>query len=287
MSPAALIEAGGGGGGADTFEFDDIDSLLAGPAGSSPAGAPPAGTPTPPVQQQVAPAGTPPPTGTPPPPDPLAEMRQAVEQANGRAAAVETMMQGLVARLTAGGAGAPQGQPQQEQSPYNLEVPAATLGPLTAALRSEDPAEVGKAISYIGNGIANIVHQTVLGQVQQMMRQIVPAQIETASQRTKIFNDFYGKYPRLAHPNLYPLVHAAAVKLGRSGKFNQWGDDMRDAVAKEVVETLRAVGGRRQPPTSGGTPPAGPGPQTPHAPGPNGTGVDPNSPDAIFNLIRG
>lgn len=182
--------------------------------------------------------------------------------------------------------GAPQAQ--QWQSPYKFGVAPEVV----QLLRSENPQEASAAFGAIMNDAAAIIHQTVAQEVMQQVAQgvarFIPAREAQREQVTQIAGDFYGKYPRLNHPAIKPVIQDTAKAMLHSGKYHGYNAAFRDDLARAVVAQLKnALGSPLARPNGGGLPSQLPGTPAPRA-GIQGTvSEDPNSPDSIAELVKG
>lgn len=112
-------------------------------------------------------------------------------------------------------------------------------------MASEDVNERMQGVTTLVNGIGEMVHETVMNEVRQLMESVrteVPQQIQaTAREREQsqaLFNDFYGKYPMLNNPRLYGIVTATAAELAQQMGVNGWTPEFRDRLGQEVLKTL-------------------------------------------------
>lgn len=149
-----------------------------------------------------------------------------------------------------------QAQPGQQpgapapQKRYGFQVPQ----PIFDGLNSEDPQHRNQALVHVMNGVAEVIHDTVLAQVTQLIesvRQEVPAAAQQTVQRTAeakaVFDDFYGTYPELNDPNIHALVGQISAKIGAKHRGG-WSPALRDEIGREVYRVLKwPVPGARGP----------------------------------------
>lgn len=154
-----------------------------------------------------------------------------------------------------------------------------------SALRSENPAEFEQGMQAVLAEFGMMVHQNVMREMHGVMNRVVPATISSHQQKSDIAQDFYAKYPRFNNPMVRQYVGKAAMDLARQqGTGFQWTPQFRDAVAKEVVKRIQAD----MPPTRRPQPQQPPAPLAPAgARGgvASGRGTDPNSPEAIADML--
>lgn len=126
-----------------------------------------------------------------------------------------------------------------------------TLPPqLAAAMSSEDPGERQKATLALMQGVSATVHQQVVKQVGTIvknMQQALPNLINQTMQaerfRQSVAQDFYGKYPKLNVPQLYPIVAKISAEVMKEKKINSWTAELRDETARRVVAMIQQITG--------------------------------------------
>lgn len=190
-------------------------------------------------------------------------------------------------------------QPQQPAQPKSeapdplTHVPAYqyTVPPqLLAGLRSEDPAEQAGAVGALIQGVSQTVHQQVLGQMRQAFQtvpQMVYSQINTVRTQQEVFQDFYGSYPELNRPELYPVVAQCGAALMQETGQMTYSPQMKQAIAARVKQLLGMAAPVQQPTPAPA--PSAPGPyMSGGAPAARPTApVRPSEEDDIANTIFG
>lgn len=129
-------------------------------------------------------------------------------------------------------AAAPQA-PQQAQDtlpPYAFNIPPELL----QLMYSEDPTERQQGLTAYAMGIARTVHSQVRDEYQQVMQSAIQQAIASTQQAQQVRQDFYGKYPELDKPELYPVVQAVAQQVAAQTGANSWTPEFRDAVGERV-----------------------------------------------------
>jgi len=130
-------------------------------------------------------------------------------------------------------AAAPQAQQQQAQDtlpPYAFNIPPELL----QLMYSEDPTERQQGLTAYAMGIARTVHSQVRDEYQQVMQSAIQQAIASTQQAQQVRQDFYGKYPELDKPELYPVVQAVAQQVAAQTGANSWTPEFRDAVGERV-----------------------------------------------------
>ena len=201
------------------------------PQVSQPAVAPAPGAP------QVAPVVT-----GPLPVQPGAPLAQPVAQPSPQEAALAAQVQQLTRQVT-GLSGqiqqqqaappapaAPGTQPQVPQ--FNMQIPQQHM----TALGSENPAEATTAMNSIINGVAQVVYQQAMRDVDQRFESYTPMvdqRVQAANVQGDIKRDMYGTYPELS--GMEGQVAAVAEQMQQSGQTNgQWSADLRDSIAERL-----------------------------------------------------
>lgn len=158
-----------------------------------------------------------------------------------------------------GQTGAPQqGQDQsqgQEALPnYQFQIPDELL----QMMDSDDPAQRKQALTYLGQGVAQSVHQMVrqemtdkMGRLQQELPQTIQQQQAAQAQQRQIFDDFYGTYQDLNRPELRPTIvevaKAVAGEYQQKGMPVSWGPEFKQTVANRVYQVLGRQPGQQAP----------------------------------------
>lgn len=148
-----------------------------------------------------------------------------------------------------------EGKPaEQPAAKYNLAIPEPLLG----ALRSEDDKDFGLAMNSIVNGIANRIYQDVKAEMAQQAEQL-PMKVQevvhnytAAQQRTEqVRRDFYGAYPHLNNPMLFPLVQQAAAQVASNwtaqGKPLAWSQEFMGEMAQLIHQVIPVPQQQQQP----------------------------------------
>jgi hypothetical protein len=135
---------------------------------------------------------------------------------------------------------------QQEPLPnYQFQIPDQLL----QMMDSDDPAQRKQALTYLGQGVAQSVHQMVrqemtdkMGRLQQELPQTIQQQQASQAQQRQIFEDFYGTYQDLNRPELRPTIVEVAKSVAgeyqQKGMPVQWGPEFKQAVANRVYQVL-------------------------------------------------
>jgi hypothetical protein len=146
--------------------------------------------------------------------------------------------------------GQAQAQGQNSDQPsipnYAFRVPDQ----LWDQIESDDPNERRQGIGQLLQGVAQAVHQQVQTEYQQQLQnlrqqelpQTIQQTVQQREQQREVYQDFYGTYPDLNHPELRQVVQnagqqEASLRQAR-GQSVEWGPDFRDAVAQRVYSVL-------------------------------------------------
>ena len=169
----------------------------------------------------------------------------------GQIAALKSVIERSTTQPQPQAADKPAGQPEPK---YNLAIPE----PLIAALRSEEDKDFGLAMNSIVNGIANRIYQDVKAEMSQQAEQLpmkvqeVLHNVTTAQQRTEqVRRDFYGTYPHLNNPVLYPMVQQAAAQVAahwqQQGKPLEWNQEFMGHMAQLIHQVIPLPQQQQQP----------------------------------------
>lgn len=221
---------------------------------------PPAEPTAPPAAPPKAEGSDPPPAEpapTPPPvADPVVAELQAIRQSLAQSAPADPP--------------APKETPPEPPPFADVRVPPE----LVAALRSDDPNEAAVAVNLLVQGAATMAYRKFQEDFTKFQNEGLPSFIastrQVEEQARTIKTDFYGKYPELDKPELYPLVQTVAAEMikAQGQNFKGWDEAFRDAVGTRVVTLLAGVVKAPAPPAPAPapfTPPSG-GPRPAAAP---------------------
>lgn len=135
-----------------------------------------------------------------------------------------------------------QAQPAQPAKRYGFQVPQQIF----EGLNSEDPNQRNQSLVTIMNGVAEVIHDTVLkqveGMVQEISKQMPQVAQQTVQQQTEhkaVFDDFYGTFPELNQPHFHQFVSQMAQAVGQRMKVNGWSPALRDEIGREVYKALK------------------------------------------------
>lgn len=199
--------------------------------------------------------------GTPPPQEqtPQAPTLEQFQELQARIAAMEAARHQQQQAPQGQQQTQPQGQPgQQGQQGQTGTQPQRRYGfqvqqQIFDGLNAEDPNVRNGSLVTLMNGMSEVIHDTVLKEVQGMLEQMaqhVPQQIQQTTQaqaeQKKVFDDFYGTYPELNNPTLHTLVGQIAGQIGAK-KPGGWTPALRDEIGREVYRILKwPIPGQRQ-----------------------------------------
>ena len=104
-------------------------------------------------------------------------------------------------------------------------------------------------MNSIVNGIANRIYQDLKSEMSQQAEQLpmkvqeVLHNVTTAQQRTEqVRRDFYGAYPHLDNPMLYPVVQQAAAQVAShwqsQGKPLAWNQEFMGNMAYLIHQVI-------------------------------------------------
>lgn len=171
------------------------------------------------------------------------------------------------AESTAEGAKEPDAAPPPDDYGYNMTIPDDII----AAVRSEDPQEASQGVHALVTGLAITVHKRVREEFEtkmtEMMQQIpnmMQSHTTEASERQRVFDDFYGTYPELNSPQMLGMVKQAATELAKETGAVTYSPEFKAALKAKIDANLsamvKAAGGTmpEAPVNPGITPPAVP-----------------------------
>lgn len=173
---------------------------------------------------------------------------------------------------------------------YTFNIPSKLYNGLYGADVSDE--ERVACLQAFASGIATSVHNRIMqtfGTWTKNQFQAIPAAVDylvsqretQRSSQKSIRDDFYGAFPELNKPALGPIIKSTIQAVARETGAKTWSPDVRNKVGTRVRELLAAFAPQV---------PQAPAPATltPRAPTPApaaNTVVDPNSPDAIFDVL--
>lgn len=136
---------------------------------------------------------------------------------------------------------------------YQFQIPDSVM----QKMGSEDPAKIREGLAEFAQGIAQVTHYNVMMQSRhynhQMEKRLLEksvsevktraqAEESVASEKKKINNDFYGKFPALNKPEYKFLVQSTAASLAQEMGVTQWNQAFRDALGNRVLALLGQAG---------------------------------------------
>lgn len=173
---------------------------------------------------------------------------------------------------------------------YTFNIPSKLYNGLYGADVSDE--ERVACLQAFASGIATSVHNRIMqtfGTWTKNQFQAIPAAVDylvsqretQRSSQKSIRDDFYGAFPELNKPALGPIIKSTIQAVARETGAKTWSPEVRNKVGTRVRELLAAFAPQV---------PQAPAPATltPRAPTPApaaNTVVDPNSPDAIFDVL--
>lgn len=148
------------------------------------------------------------------------------------------------------------------------------------------------ALQGFASGIATTVHNNImesLGSWTKRQFNAVPRvvnylveQREASRATTKsLRDDFYGAFPELNKPELSPIIRATIQSIQKETGATAWTPQMRNLVGERVKKVLSAYAQANAPVAP--APKTVPASVTPPATKPQN--LDPNSPEAIFDIM--
>lgn len=133
---------------------------------------------------------------------------------------------------------------------YQYEIPES----FQAGLKSEDPKESSAALHQLMTGMSRTVHASVLAQVKKFATRDIPAYVNNTmsgqSQAQQVFHDFYGKFPALNKPDLYPVVASISQAVQKELGVKTWTPELRDAIGRRAYEVLKIKSQTQAQPTT-------------------------------------
>lgn len=236
---------------------------------------------------------TPNPTATQQPSQPPTVSQADIAELRGQ---IQGMMQAAYAPVAV-----PQQQNQQQVPEFSVNIPDE----LVQGLSAEDPIVRKRSLEQLGSGLGQMVLHRANQQVAALythisnaIPQMVASMIAQDRQMRQWHDDFYGEYKEFGKtPQMKQLVAGIASQLARQGKIKDLSKDSHKLVAESVLVGLgfppeqiaaffaRRNGAVQQQPQTGMRRPviAAQGARQMG----NGSAIDPNSPQGIFDLLSG
>ena len=236
---------------------------------------------------------TPNPTATQQQPQPPAVSQADIAELRGQ---IQGMMQAAYAPVAV-----PQQQNQQQVPEFSVQIPDE----LVQGLSAEDPIVRKRSLEQLGSGLGQMVLNRANQQVAALythisnaIPQMVASMIAQDRQMRQWHDDFYGEYKEFGKtPQMKQLVAGIASQLAQQGKIKDLSKDSHKLVAESVLVGLgfppeqiaaffaRRNGAVQQQPQTGMRRPviAAQGARQMG----NGSAIDPNSPQGIFDLLSG
>lgn len=236
---------------------------------------------------------TPNPTATQQPSQPPTVSQADIAELRGQ---IQGMMQAAYAPVAV-----PQQQTQQQVPEFSVNIPDE----LVQGLGAEDPIVRKRSLEQLGSGLGQMVLHRANQQVAALythisnaIPQMVASMIAQDRQMRQWHDDFYGEYKEFGKtPQMKQLVAGIASQLAQQGKIKDLSKDSHKLVAESVLVGLgfppeqiaaffaRRNGAVQQQPVTGMRRPviAAQGARQMG----NGSAIDPNSPQGIFDLLSG
>ena len=236
---------------------------------------------------------TPNPTATQQPSQPPTVSQADIAELRGQ---IQGMMQAAYAPVAV-----PQQQTQQQVPEFSVNIPDE----LVQGLGAEDPIVRKRSLEQLGSGLGQMVLHRANQQVAALythisnaIPQMVASMIAQDRQMRQWHDDFYGEYKEFGKtPQMKQLVAGIASQLAQQGKIKDLSKDSHKLVAESVLVGLgfppeqiaaffaRRNGAVQQQPQTGMRRPviAAQGARQMG----NGSAIDPNSPQGIFDLLSG
>ena len=236
---------------------------------------------------------TPNPTATQQPSQPPTVSQADIAELRGQ---IQGMMQAAYAPVAV-----PQQQTQQQVPEFSVNIPDE----LVQGLSAEDPIVRKRSLEQLGSGLGQMVLHRANQQVAALythisnaIPQMVASMIAQDRQMRQWHDDFYGEYKEFGKtPQMKQLVAGIASQLAQQGRIKDLSKDSHKLVAESVLvglgfppEQIAAFFARRngvvqQQPQTGMRRPviAAQGARQMG----NGSAIDPNSPQGIFDLLSG
>lgn len=236
---------------------------------------------------------TPNPTATQQPSQPPTVSQADIAELRGQ---IQGMMQAAYAPVAV-----PQQQTQQQVPEFSVNIPDE----LVQGLSAEDPIVRKRSLEQLGSGLGQMVLHRANQQVAALythisnaIPQMVASMIAQDRQMRQWHDDFYGEYKEFGKtPQMKQLVAGIASQLAQQGRIKDLSKDSHKLVAESVLVGLgfppeqiaaffaRRNGAVQQQPQTGMRRPviAAQGARQMG----NGSAIDPNSPQGIFDLLSG
>lgn len=236
---------------------------------------------------------TPNPTATQQPSQPPTVSQADIAELRGQ---IQGMMQAAYAPVAV-----PQQQTQQQVPEFSVNIPDE----LVQGLGAEDPIVRKRSLEQLGSGLGQMVLHRANQQVAALythisnaIPQMVASMIAQDRQMRQWHDDFYGEYKEFGKtPQMKQLVAGIASQLAQQGRIKDLSKDSHKLVAESVLVGLgfppeqiaaffaRRNGAVQQQPQTGMRRPviAAQGARQMG----NGSAIDPNSPQGIFDLLSG
>jgi hypothetical protein len=174
---------------------------------------------------------------------------------------------------------------------YTFNIPSKLYNGLYGADVSDE--ERVACLQAFASGIATSVHNRIMqtfGTWTKNQFEAIPAAIDylvakretQKSSQKSIRDDFYGAFPELNKPALGPIIKSTIQAVARETGAKSWSPEVRNKVGTRVRELLAAFAPQVPQATAPAT-------LTPRAPTPAPAAkpvTDPNSPDAIFDVLN-
>ena len=134
-----------------------------------------------------------------------------------------------------------EGQPETDPTPeYGFNLPPELL----QGLRSEDGNEFQAALQGTLQGLARMVHKTIIEEMSgkfdtlqnESMPSLMQKHLSEMQMQQTVAKDFYGTYPYLDRDELRPLVQQVTEQLLQSGKYTEYNQALKEAVAAKMGE---------------------------------------------------
>ena len=179
---------------------------------------------------------------------------------------------------------------KKEFSDYSFNISPKLYNALFGSEVADEERRM--ALQGFASGIATTVHNNImesLGSWTKRQFNAVPRvvnylveQREASRATTKsLRDDFYGAFPELNKPELSPIIRATIQSIQKETGAKVWTPQMRNLVGERVKKVLSAYAQANAPVAP--APKTVPASVTPPATKPQN--LDPNSPEAIFDIM--
>lgn len=179
---------------------------------------------------------------------------------------------------------------KKEFSDYSFNISPKLYNALFGSEVADEERMI--ALQGFASGIATTVHNNImesLGSWTKRQFNAVPRvvnylveQREASRATTKsLRDDFYGAFPELNKPELSPIIRATIQSIQKETGAKVWTPQMRNLVGERVKKVLSAYAQANAPVAP--APKTVPASVTPPATKPQN--LDPNSPEAIFDIM--